>query len=104
MSTAVCLLPGTELAFDSIPDFHWYAEKPITSAVAIFRQTEKDVQLTHHDVLEFAPDGQQVKLTQLQENQVATVLQLPAAPKTDAERLEQTRVTVNESANPIFSV
>jgi len=45
----------------------------------------------HHDALEF-PDGRNVLLTLLCEGQVATVLQLPAQPKTEAEAREQERV------------
>jgi hypothetical protein len=46
----------------------------------------------HHDALEF-PDGQTVLLTELVEGQKATVLQLPAQPKTPAEEAAQRRVT-----------
>jgi hypothetical protein len=45
----------------------------------------------HHDALEF-PDGTFVLLTYLHEGQQATVLQLPALPKTPAEAKVQTRV------------
>jgi hypothetical protein len=45
----------------------------------------------HHDALEF-PDGRTVLLTLLCEGQAATVLQLPAQPKTEAEAREQERV------------
>ena len=45
----------------------------------------------HHDALEF-PDGTFVLLTYLREGQQATVLQLPAQPKTPAEAKAQTRV------------
>jgi hypothetical protein len=51
---------------------------------AIFRQINKEKVATHHDALEF-PDGQIVLLTSLSEGQQATVLQLPAEPKTAAE-------------------
>jgi hypothetical protein len=37
------------------------------------------------------PDGQQILLTELSEGQNATVLQLPAAPKTEKETEEQKR-------------
>jgi len=37
------------------------------------------------------PDGQQVLLTQLAEGQNATVLQLPADPRTEEEAAEQER-------------
>jgi hypothetical protein len=44
----------------------------------------------HHDALEF-PDGQIVLLTALVEGQRATVLQLPAEPKTESEAEAQER-------------
>jgi hypothetical protein len=54
--------------------------------VARFRQVNTDNPHTHHDALEF-PDGQIVLLTHLRAGQQATVLQLPAQPKTaDATR------------------
>ena len=48
---------------------------------------------THHDALEF-PDGQIVLLTDLFEDQEATVLQLPAQPATAAEAAAQERVAL----------
>ena len=66
--------------------------KTIESRTAIFRQVNKDVPRMHHDALEF-PDGQTVLLTELVEGQEATVLQLPAQPKTPAEEAAQKRVT-----------
>ena len=47
--------------------------------------------MAHHDALEF-PDGQILLLTLLGEGQQATVLQLPAEPKTTAESVAQQRV------------
>ena len=49
------------------------------------------VAYTHHDALEL-PNGKIVMLTGLAEGQAATVLQLPAAPKTNAEADQQHRV------------
>ena len=46
--------------------------------------------MAHHDALEF-PDGQVVLLTFLTEGQQATVLQLPAEPKTAVEAEAQRR-------------
>jgi hypothetical protein len=95
-TTAVCILPGTELAFSEevkcTPSgfFGWKA-KTINSRTAIFRQINKDVPRVHHDALEF-PDGTSVLLTELYDGQEATVLQLPAQPKTPAEAKAQTRV------------
>jgi hypothetical protein len=97
LATAVCVLPGTEIAFaDKIkikePAF-FFQLSPTESkySVAIFRQIKKDIPHTHHDALE-TPDGKVTLLTLLPEGQEATVLQLPAAPKTDAEREDQRRV------------
>lgn len=89
--TAVCVLPGTELAFDK--PIEAYGEDKITDTVARFRQINKENAYTHHDALEL-PDGKLVMLTFLHEGQTATVLQLPAAPKTEAEVEEQRRVEV----------
>ncbi len=93
---AVCVLPGTELKFDAPFVTHeWVNEwQPKRySNVAIFRQVEKDCEFTHHDALE-TPDGQVVKLTGLVPDQIATVLQMPAAPKNDAEAKEQERLAI----------
>jgi hypothetical protein len=92
-ATAVCLLPGTELAFDKAIKLRWPADDGSNQSqftTAIFRQRDKDKPSVHHDVLEM-PDGSQVLLTQLEESQTATVLQLPAAPKTESEAEEQKR-------------
>jgi hypothetical protein len=94
-SVAVCVLPGTELSFAdevrclSIGLLAW-RDKVINHKTAIFRQVNKDKVAAHHDALEF-PDGQIVLLTSLSEGQQATVLQLPAEPKTAAETEVQQR-------------
>ena len=96
-TTAVCVLPGTELAFSEevkcapFSLLNWRV-RIIESRTAIFRQVNKDIQWVHHDALEFA-DGTSVLLTDLREGQEATVLQLPAQPKTPAEEAAQRRVT-----------
>jgi hypothetical protein len=96
-SVAVCVLPGTELAFASAVTVTesrfvvgWKAET-LGYATAIFRQVNKNEQFTHHDALEF-PDGRVVLLTQLCGGQEATVLQLPAQPTTTAEADAQKRL------------
>jgi hypothetical protein len=97
-NTAVCVLPGTELAFAKpvmrSPRvlFGWKANM-IAHTTAIFRQVNKDNPRTHHDALEF-PDGQIVLLTHVLEYQEATVLQLPAQPATAAEAKAQERVAL----------
>ena len=92
---AVCVLPGTELVFACEVEIlsFWLSRKSIGHRTAIFRQVNKDLPHTHHDALEF-PDGRQVLLTHLCEGQHATVLQLPSAPTTDAEKEAQRRVTI----------
>ena len=59
--------------------------KVIEYRTAIFLQVNTDIQRVHHDALEFA-DGTCVLLTDLLDGQAATVLQLPAQPKTPAEK------------------
>ncbi len=94
-SVAVCVLPGTELSFAdevrclSIGLLAW-RDKVISHKTAIFRQVNKDKVAAHHDALEF-PDGQIVLLTSLSEGQQATILQLPAEPKTAVESEAQWR-------------
>ena len=96
LSVAVCVLPGTELAFShevkrlSARVWPWH-DCTIEHKTAIFRQINKDKVTAHHDALEF-PDGQIVLLTCLSEDQEATVLQLPAEPRTAAEVEAQRRV------------
>jgi hypothetical protein len=93
---AVCLLPGTELSFAgevmclATGLFPW-RERALNYNTAIFRQINKDKVAAHHDALEF-PDGRSVLLTLLCEGQQATVLQLPAQPKTTEEAARQRRV------------
>jgi hypothetical protein len=77
---AVCLLPGTEIAFDeNVECIGILPNKKIGQRLARFRQINMDNAVTHHDALEF-PDGQVVLVTRLCEGQRATVLQLPAGP------------------------
>ena len=83
---AVCLLPGTEVAFEKEIEFErgfglfssWRREKRIGDKVARFRQLNVDKPNVHHDALEF-PNGDIVLVTRLSEGQHATVLQLPAS-------------------------
>ena len=91
-NVAICLLPGTELAFDA-PVMHGYGCLAKDAQTAIFRQINKDQERTHHDAVEF-PDGEVVLLTHLSANQNATVLQLPATPRNEQEAKEQTRLEV----------
>lgn len=89
-STAVCVLPGTELAFDTNISISGIPG-PLPYRTAIFRQINRDQPYMHHDALEL-PDGQMVLLTYLCDGQQATVLQLPAKPVTEVEARAQERV------------
>jgi hypothetical protein len=77
---AVCLLPGTELAFDREVEcdasFRFLPTRKSMHRVARFRQLNMNRPAAHHDALEF-PDGKVVLVTDLCEGQHATVLQLP---------------------------
>ena len=94
---AVCVLPGTELAFSStvkVANFRYIVRQQVETlshATAIFRQVNKNEEWKHHDALEF-PDGHIVLLTRLSEGQEATVLQLPAQPTSTAEADAQKRI------------
>src|SRR5271165_5556404 len=68
-TVAVCVLPGTELAFaDEVKRLQlrlWPRhDKVIRHKTAIFRQINKEKVVAHHDALEF-PDGQIALLTSL---------------------------------------
>jgi hypothetical protein len=92
-SVAVCLLPGTELAFETPIRYQttFMFRTNTSHTVAIFRQINKGAPHIHHDALEF-PDGEIVLLTRLCEGQKASVLTLPPQAKTAAEVEAQQRV------------
>jgi len=81
-SVAVCLLPGTELAFEQEVErdviFRFLQNWKMGHKVARFRQLNLSNPATHHDAIEF-PDGATLLVTNLVEGQRATVLQLPAS-------------------------
>jgi hypothetical protein len=90
---AVCLRPGTEIAFEAdvgrqvsllqlaffgiVSLFTKKKWREIPHQVGRFRQINLEDRLTHHDAIEF-PDGRTILLTQLRVGQRAIVLQLPA--------------------------
>ncbi|HUN95568.1 MAG TPA: hypothetical protein VMU69_04940 [Bradyrhizobium sp.] len=77
---AICLLPGTELAFEK--DVEWYRpfkmfrRKEHLGKLGRFRQINLEKRHAHHDAIEF-PSGKVILLTLLCERQRAKVLQLP---------------------------
>jgi hypothetical protein len=97
-NVAVCLLPGTEIAFEDDIEIegglnfirNWMCDKRPGERVARFRKVYANQPNTHHDALEL-PSGTIVMITRLCEGQHAKVLQLPAeltAP-TEAENRRQ---------------
>jgi hypothetical protein len=113
---AVCLLPGTELAFDenvqyecprSFLGIKFSGKARVDHKVASFRKVDVDNPHVQHDALEF-PNGQVLKITQLVSGQTATVLQLPAnAPQDDEHdhahaghrRARDSRLALNRSSS-----
>jgi hypothetical protein len=95
-TTAVRVLPGTELAFATAIRcsprglFGWKVIV-LNHKTATFRQINKDNPRMHDDALEF-PDGKMVLLAHLLEGQEAKVLQLPAQPVTVVEIKAQKRI------------
>ena len=89
VNVAICLRPGTEIAFDTEPRF----EHPVTSVqtkasskVARFRKINPETPYAHHDALEFA-DGSVVPIARLVPGQLGTVLQLPSVLVPERDRL-----------------
>jgi hypothetical protein len=84
---AVCILPGTELAFEKKVEFEPLGASAGGTAehrLARFRQVDLDHSYAHHDALEF-PDGQRVLVTRLRIGQRVRVLQLPSSGRAVAE-------------------
>jgi hypothetical protein len=91
-NVAVCLLPGTEIAFEKEVEYYGglgiFGTGKVEERMARFRKVNSNKPVADHDALEF-PDGQTVLLTRLREGQLATVLQLPATPRVGTEAEEQ---------------
>jgi hypothetical protein len=81
-NVAVCLLPGTELAFERDVRYNqnWLSTRSTGFSVARFCAIESGASHQHHDALSF-PDGKTVLLNLLSECQHARVLQLPVIPR-----------------------
>ena len=95
-NVAVCLLPGTELAFDEnlkCDTAYGFSYKRLAHKVARFRQVNKDQPNMHHDALEL-PDGEIVLVTKLAGGQHATVLQMPVNPRAVTPEVEPHEVAI----------
>jgi hypothetical protein len=100
-NVAVCLLPGTEIAFDRKvevdPIIPFFRKRNLRAQVARFCQVRTDSPNAHHDALEF-PNGTVVLLTRLSKGQQATVLQLPATHRGEMQ------LHMRKATTPEFSV
>src|ERR1700750_294100 len=78
LQVAVCLRPGTELAFaENVRFQRWYsANVGVGDRMARFREINTDKINQHHDALEFS-NGTVVLVTELAVGQKASVVQLP---------------------------
>ncbi len=92
VNVAVCLLPGTELAFEREVEY----DHPVThrrtkagATTARFRELNRYDAHAEHDALEF-PGGLIVPLTRLIPGQRASVLQLPVKPYQEAQPAAET--------------
>jgi hypothetical protein len=101
---AVCLLPGTEVAFEKEIEYHdWlpFFRKKAGAKTARFRQINMETPTVHHDAVEF-PSGKIVLLTKLSRGgQHATVLQLPASVPTLKETVSREPTSVVMRARTI---
>jgi hypothetical protein len=91
-NVAVCVLPGTEIAFEQEVEYRHalLPNQKVAERIARFRKVNMEQASVHHDALEF-PDGKIVLLARLCEGQHATVLQLPASPRARNEAEQQKR-------------
>lgn len=95
---AVCLRPGTEIAFEDDVRyervFSIFGTKTTKQKVAVFRRVDEHEAGVHHDALEF-PDGLIVLLTRLVPGQIAAVLQMPPKEKLMERVSKSGRVKIN---------
>jgi hypothetical protein len=99
-NVAICLLPGTEVAFEKEVEFDqgwsFFHKQKAAGTVARFRQVNMDKPNAHHDALEFA-DGRIVLVHALREGQYASVLQLPAAQHAPTEASSEFSLSAGEA-------
>jgi len=91
-TVAVCVLPGTEIAFEQEVEYchSLLPNQKVAERLARFRQINLEQASVHHDALEFS-NGKIILLARLCEGQHATVLQLPASPRATNEAEQQKR-------------
>ncbi len=94
---AVCLLPGTELAFEKNVRYRgtWFKSHALGFNVAKFCKTAPEMPFQHHDALAF-PDGSTVLVNSLIKGQRVKVLQMPVTDLRPRITKEQTPVRQGE--------
>lgn len=94
---AVCLLPGTELAFEKNVRYRgtWFKSHALGFNVAKFCKTAPEMPFQHHDALAF-PDGSTVLVNSLIKGQHLKVLQMPVTDLRPRITKEQTPVRQGE--------
>ena len=102
---AVCVMPGTELAFaadiESERGMGLLPNRKHHARVARFRQIDLDSPMHHHDALEFS-NGTIVLLTDLVPGQRAAIVQLPVNPvESKSEPAGETRIA--DASNPMIA-
>jgi hypothetical protein len=103
-TVAVCLLPGTELAFEQKVQFYsrWVWKRTIDFRVGKFGAIGPEDPQRHHDAVEF-PDGRSVLVTLLLPGQKVSVLQLPVNPAQVSVPESKPAVSSTRSASPPVS-
>jgi hypothetical protein len=78
LGVAVCLMPGTELAFENNVRYHgdWFWSHTVNFNVAQFCKNGPELPFQHHDALSF-PDGSTILVNTLKRGQQVQVLQMP---------------------------
>ena len=99
-AVAVCMLPGTELAFEQNVkyDNRWIWTRTSAFRVGKFNSVDPHLRERHHDAIEF-PDGSYVLVTQLCTGQRATVLQLPVVHPVTGRRMTEAGAVPAASAS-----
>jgi|SRR5689334_6855647 hypothetical protein len=101
-TTAVCLLPGTEIEFERdvcVRGFIFH--KKVRDRMARFRKLHVEDPHRHHDALEFS-NGTVVLITHVLPGQKARVLQLPADPARLREKREPALEAAAETVAEVY--
>jgi hypothetical protein len=98
LGIAVCLLPGTELAFEKYVRYRrgWFSSRAVNFNVAKFCKLDPEVPQKHHDALAF-PDGSAVLVNTLVRGQRLHVLQMPVNGDELRSRTSKERISISQA-------